>query len=309
MEIDMAAHPTDAGRVFVFGSANHDHVLAVAQFPQAGETVLAGEYANGLGGKGANQAVAAARAGGDVVFVGAVGDDQPGERIVENFADHGIDTRFTARSDAPTGLAFVLVDADGGNEIVVAPGANATLAPRTVSAALEAVTAADVVVVQCEIPVERLDEAVRGGARGGATVIVNLAPYTVVDPSLFARISVLVVNESEARSLLASTGPVDDLAVAVVRAVGCACIVTLGERGSIFASPDGRRARVPAAPVPHVVDTTGAGDVYVGTLAAALARTDDIVSAMGQASEAAARSVSHPGAQSRPPQPMHEPVG
>ncbi len=266
-------------------------------------------YDSGLGGKGANQAVAAATAGGMVTFVGAVGGDEQGRSVVANFQAHSIDTRFISRRSEPTGLAVVLVDGTGLNEIIVASGANAALPKETVDEALQVVTSNDVVVVQCEIPVPRIEQVVRGGARRGATVIVNLAPYTVIDTAVLSDISLLIVNESEARSLVGSDVPASELAVAVSKGTGCACIVTLGEDGSIYSKPNGGGgARVAAAAVEQVVDTTGAGDVYVGTLAASLARHDGIVAAMGASSAAAARSVSARGAQGRVPQHAPETV-
>lgn len=297
------------GRVFVFGSANQDHVLAVEEFPQSGETVLSHSYDSHLGGKGANQAVASSAISDAVTFVGTVGADEQGSRVIANFKGHDIDTRFISRSSEPTGLAVVLVDSTGSNEIVVASGANAALPQETVNQALRVVTSNDVVVVQCEIPVARIEQVVRGGAERGATVILNLAPYTVIDTSVFKDISLLIVNESEARALVKTNVPARELAKAVSRATGCACVVTLGGQGSLYAGPNGGGAHVAALPVDHVVDTTGAGDVYVGTVAASLARHDDIVTAMGAASAAAARSVSIRGAQSRLPKRTRESVG
>lgn len=298
-----------AGRVVVFGSANHDHVLAVADFPRSGETVLAGAYSTGLGGKGANQAVAAARAGASVAFVGAVGTDEHGRDIVANFDDHGIDHRFVARSDEATGLAVVLVDDKGANEIIVAPGANATLSEATVDAAMREVRRGDVIVVQCEIPLPRLEQVVRQGARRDAIVVLNLAPFTELGPEVFPDVGILVVNESEARSLLPGDAVTSDLAQAIAAVAGCACIVTLGESGSSYARPRGRALHVPATLVDAVVDTTGAGDVYVGTLAAALARRCDVATAMGDASRAAAASVAIRGAQPRLPQRTANAIG
>ena len=298
------------GRVFIFGSANQDHVLTVEDFPQSGETVMSGSYDSHLGGKGANQAVASAALSGSVTFVGTVGADEPGSRVIANFQAHDIDTTFISRSSEPTGLAIVLVDGTGSNEIIVAPGANAALPQETVDQALQVITSNDVVVVQCEIPLERITQVVRGGAERGATTIVNLAPYTVVDSAFFEDVSLLIVNESEARALTRTAVPPAELAVAVSKGTGCASIVTLGEQGSIYAKPGGGGSlHVAAATVEQVVDTTGAGDVYVGTLAAALARHDDIIAAMGAASRAAARSVSTRGAQGPLPQHASETVG
>ncbi|MDP9933745.1 ribokinase [Paenarthrobacter nicotinovorans] len=286
-----------AGRVFIFGSANHDHVLRVAEFPEAGETVMSRSYTSGFGGKGANQAVASAAAGAPVTFVGSVGLDEVGQQMIANFESHGIGTRFVSRSNEPTGFAVVLVDETGSNQIVVAPGANAVLMEESVQAALEAVEPDDVVVVQCEIPVTHIEQVVRGGTRAGATVIANLAPYTEISSGILDDIGVLIVNESEARSLLKSEVSSADLASELVGATGCACIVTLGELGSIYAAPGEGTTRVAASHVERVVDTTGAGDVFVGTFAAAIARRDDTITAMKAATAAAAIAVSTPGAQ------------
>lgn len=286
------------GRVFVFGSANHDHVLAVETFPRSGETVLASRYTTGLGGKGANQAVAAASAGADVLFIGGVGDDSQGSDVLANLADHHIDTRFTERLAEPTGVAMVLVDAAGANEIVVAAGANATLAEATVERGIAAIDSSDVVVVQCEISPARVAQIVRGASRRGAFVIVNLAPYTRIDAGLFRHVSLLIVNESEAAALVGHDAAVAERAGAVLAVTGAPCIVTLGECGSVHASLDGARAHVPAERVTKVVDTTGAGDVYVGTIAAGVLRDGDVVAAMRDASVAAARAVAKHGAQS-----------
>lgn len=305
----MSDGAVDPGRVFVFGSANHDHVLLVEAFPQAGETVLSGSYSLGLGGKGANQAVAAARAGGQVAFVGAVGSDQQGDDVLSNFAAHGIDTRATTRSAVEaTGVAIVLVDAHGSNEIIVAPGANADLPAAAVDAALNDIAANDIVVVQCEIAISRVEQIIRGAARRGAIVVLNLAPYVELDRAVFPDADLLIVNESEARAVTRSARPAEELAADVASATGCACVVTLGERGSVYASPDGSTASAPAVAVEAVVDTTGAGDVYVGTLAAAIARREHIALAMAAASAAAALSVSTPGAQSQPDRTAAEAV-
>lgn len=294
----MSNGATDAARVVVFGSANRDHVLVVDGFPQPGETVLSSSYSSGVGGKGANQAVAAARAGAAVVFAGQVGHDAYGDAIIDGLTAHSIDTRWLTRTDAaPTGLAFVLIDTDGANEIVVAPGANAELTSQTVEDALRSVTASDVIVVQCEIPRERVLQIVQGASRLGARVVLNLAPYTELDTAVFSAVDLIVVNESEARALSRSNLPSDALSSAVATVTGCSCIVTLGEKGSVTTAPGGATTHVEAEVVVEVVDTTGAGDTYVGTLAASLARGVDIPRSMASASTAAARAVGSFGAQ------------
>ena len=299
-----------ASRVVVFGSANHDHVLLVDAFPVPGQTVLASAYARSVGGKGANQAVAAARAGADVAFVATLGDDDSAAEILANLVAHRIDTRWIVRSqDQPTGAAVVLVDPAGANEIVVAPGANASFSMAAIDAVLRDIGPADVVVVQCEIPVPAVERVVRRGAERGARVILNLAPFIPLASEVLREVAILVVNESEARGVTGSAVEAVDLASEVASATGCLSVVTLGERGSVYAAPGERRGSIPAVEVDRVVDTTGAGDVYVGTLAAAVARGDDIGAAMAAASAAAARSVVSRGAQAGRPEPAVDAVG
>jgi ribokinase len=281
-------------RVVVFGSANEDLVLSVAGLPVAGATVLASSTTTGPGGKGANQAVAAANAGASVAFVGAVGDDERGARILDTLAGHGIDVSATGRLPEPTGLAVVVVAADGGNLIVVASGANGEVESATVDASIDALEPGDVALLQCEIPGHVVEHVIRRAAPSAARVVLNLAPYVELDRDVLPLVDLLVVNEGEAREVLggdARTAP-DRLAGAVRRAIGCDVIVTLGERGSVLADAGGETA-IPAVPVQRVVDTTGAGDVYAGTLAAALAAGASVRQAMDAESRRAAESVAY----------------
>lgn len=287
------------GRVFVFGSANQDLVFEVLSLPSSGDTVLATSLRRGLGGKGANQAVAAASAGAGVVFVAAVGGDDAGDLIVENLRRRGVDTSWVERrGDESSGLAAVLVDRLGRNEIVVAAGANAKLGLDTITSAMEQVTDQDVVAVQCEIPADRVEAILRAARSRSATVILNLAPPIHLDMETLGRASLVVVNESEARAVVdAPAADVEHLAELVAGTTGRACVVTLGRRGSRYCSPGSIQVAIEAEAVPLVVDTTGAGDTYVGTLAAALAQGRDVHQAMVAASRAAGFSVARPGAQ------------
>ncbi|MGO2749564.1 MAG: ribokinase [Pseudoclavibacter sp.] len=288
---------TRQGRqVFVFGSANQDHVLSVTAFPNPGETVIADSSFTGLGGKGANQAVASARQGALTTFIGAIGADTAGDALIDNLRAQSVKVDAVVRdSTAATGTAIVLVDRNGDNEIIVAPGANASLSEQAVERALRDVGDSDIVVVQCEISPMRVEQVIRGAAQRGAYVIVNLAPYTPLNPVVFADIGLLVLNESEARALTRSHAP--DPATAAAETTGCACLVTLGAQGSTFAAPDGRTSFVQAAPVDAVIDTTGAGDTYVGALAASLAAGADIQTAMSDATAASGEAVQTLGAQ------------
>jgi ribokinase len=293
------------GRVFVFGSAHQDLVLSVPNLPVAGETVLATGLTQGFGGKGANQAIAAAAAGGSVTFIGTVGCDENGARILANFAEHGIDTSLTSRTDADaTGLAVVVVDDAGRNQIVVSSGAGSIIDDGIVDEVIGLLRAEDVVLVQCEIPVGVVESILRTVATTAARCVLNLAPYVPIDMLALSAADLIVVNESEAAALIGSIGAsaFSEPWTSISAALATSTIVTLGEKGSVFSSSSGEIVRVSAQRVEDVVDTTGAGDAYVGTLGALLARGATTAVAMAEASSAAAKSVLSRGAQSRHPQ-------
>jgi len=290
--------------VLVVGSSNTDMIIRVPRIPRPGETVLGGEFSMAAGGKGANQAVAAARAGGRVTFIARVGDDDFGARALAAFEAEGIDTRFVVRAPAsPSGIALITVDERGENSISVASGANALLSAADVAAAGDAFAAADIVLVQLESPLATVEAAVRKAGEKGVPVVLNPAPARPLDDGLLARVSVLTPNEHEAE-LLAGV-PVRDEegareAAARLRTRGpAAVIVTLGERG-VFASSPGFEGFVPAFKV-DPVDTTAAGDVFNGALAVALAEKLPLAEALRFAQAAAAISVTRPGAQPSAP--------
>lgn len=281
-----------AGRVFVVGSFNVDHAWTCEALPRRGET-LQGRYATGPGGKGFNQAVAAARAGAATSFACALGDDAGGQLARALAAAEGIDLR-DARSDAPTGTAGIFVGADGGNSIVIGAGANATLDAGFVAAQGAAIGAAGVVLAQLESPVEAICEALRiARSAGTATTILNPAPANAATtPALLALADVVTPNESEFAALLARhagerldpamVAGTDDAALhARCRALlpHATVVVTLGAAGAFVSHAGGRRGdthacyRIAAEPV-AVVDTTGAGDAFNGALAASLATND-----------------------------------
>lgn len=290
------------GQVVVVGSANEDQVLTVDELPAPGATVLARSSAVTPGGKGANQAVAAARGGAGTRFVAMLGEDDRGARLHAALADAGVDTRWVGRHpDAPTGTAVVTVAASGENAIVVAPGANAECGGDAVEAALADATPAHVVVVQCEIPAPTVRRAIEAAGRRGAFPILNLAPFVPLPGGVPRATGLLIVNESEARAALGEAPgsgglAADGLAPALAGAFGCAVVVTLGARGARCRTRDGRLETVPAHPA-SPVDTTGAGDAFVGFLAAALARGAGLVEAARTGAVAAALSVERPGAQ------------
>ena len=271
------------GRVIVFGSLSQDLHLHMARHPGSGETVMSGDIEYRFGGKGANQAVAAARAGAESIFVGKVGDDPQGRQYVERLAAFGVDTsRMEIMTDVPTGTAIIYNDEDGENMIVVAPGANHRMGDADLDK-LDDLGRGDVLLMPLELPLDVVTAAVEAGAARGARVILNLAPFAPLPEAVLAACDPVVVNEHEA----------DLLERAGISAPSV--LQTLGTRGSRWGD-----VQVPALTV-AVVDTTGAGDAYCGTLAARLSMGDDAETAMRAASEAAARCVQHAGAQ--PPLP------
>lgn len=290
------------GRVVVVGSINLDIATRVTHIPAPGETLLASDISRSGGGKGANQAVAAALAGADTTFIGCVGDDHDGAELRAALASSGVRTDLLDSVDAPTGIALISVDSAGENAIVVAPGANALVdAPTPVQRAR--IAAADVVLAQLEIPLHAVLAAAHARTPG-STFILNAAPSAPLSGELWATVDVLVVNEHEAADLAASIAdePAADVHHAIELVLGrVPCVVvTLGSAGAILA----RRGLPPVAvPAPNVtaVDTTAAGDTFCGCFAAALARGEHEVEAVRLASSAASLAVQRPGAQASVP--------
>jgi ribokinase len=287
--------------VTVVGSANADLVLPVAHLPLPGETVLASGRRISPGGKGLNQAVAAARAGCRTRFVAALGDDAEGTALRAALTDEDIVVDLRV-SGAPTGLAVVMVDGAGENSIVVVPGANAELCELTTEERA-AITDATVLLMQLEIPLPTVARAARIAHDAGATVVLNAAPATTLDDELLGCVDVLIVNEGEARALVTpepgrvagvEDRELDELIDALLVRVPTV-VVTLGARGAVQRGRDGSRHSEPGRQV-TVVDTTGAGDTFAGYLAAALAAHGPMPEAMRRASAAAALCVQRPGA-------------
>jgi ribokinase len=283
-----------SGTVLVVGSINVDLVVSLARLPEAGETVTGGEFARHGGGKGANQAVAAARAGARVRLVGAVGDDDLGAAAVDALAGEGVETGAIARLEGTaTGVALITVDAEGRNQIAVASGANARVDAAMVDAALaaEPLGADDVVLLGFEVPDEAVVAGARAAATAGARAILNPAPARDLPDG--AREGLLLTpNGLEAATISGETEPAA-AARALARRTGAPVLVTVGADGALLV--DGGCIEI-AAPEVEVVDTTGAGDALNGTLAAGLAAGRDLEAAARAAVEAASASVQRPGA-------------
>jgi ribokinase len=289
-----------AAYVTVIGSLNMDLVIRAPRIPQPGETIIGSQFRNVPGGKGANQAVAAARLGAQVSMVGRVGRDGFGEVLLENLASDGIDhTHVTRDPEAASGVALIVVDDAGQNSIVVASGANGRLSPDDVEAARAAIAGADVVLMQLESPLETVSRAAEIARAHGVPVVLNPAPARPLPSPLLSLVDVLIPNESET-ALLAGM-PVDDQAQAEAAAAALlelgvgTVILTLGERGALLARTSGA-THVPAFQV-HPVDTTAAGDAFVGAFAVGLAKGKPLEEAVRWGNAAGALATTQMGAQ------------
>ncbi|HEY8482942.1 MAG TPA: ribokinase [Spirillospora sp.] len=291
--------------VVVVGSVNADLVVGVDRRPAPGETVLGSDLATHPGGKGANQAVAAARLGGRVGIVGRVGDDGHGELLRAALAADGVDlAHLTVTEATPSGVVLITVGPDGDNSIVVSPGANARLGPADIAGARDMITGAAVVSFQLEVPLPAVEAAARAAAEAGGRVVLNLSPPAPVPEDLLALCDPLVVNEHEAAFLLGGDGGAgrpEKLAEALVRSGPRSAVVTLGAEGVVVADGDGT-ASLPS-PKAEAVDTTGAGDAFTAALCLRLARGDALRDAARYATRVGAAAVRKRGAQSSYPTP------
>ncbi|MEV5752133.1 ribokinase [Actinoallomurus sp. NPDC052308] len=281
--------------VLVVGSVNADLVVRVDRRPAAGETVLGSDLATYPGGKGANQAVAAARLGGRVAFLGRAGTDGQGDFLRDALRGDGVDITHLITTPGPSGVALITLGPDGDNSIIVSPGANGRVTEEDVTAAGSLFAAASVVSLQMEVPLDAVLAAARAAEAAGARVVFNLSPPAAVPDELLALCDPLVVNEHEA-AFLGASDPAGLLARGP-RSV----VITKGADGAIVADGDG----VIEVPSPHVeaVDTTGAGDAFTGALSWRLARGDDLATAARFAARVGAAAVRVAGAQSSFPRP------
>ena len=277
-------------RIVVVGSANMDVVGLAERLPRPGETVLGDDFVMTPGGKGANQAIAAARAGGACTFLGAIGSDAFGVTINARLTASGVDTTHVRTSYGSSGVAVIMVDRAGENAILVSPGANSTFVDLS-DTERDVITAADVMVCQQEIPTGTVTTAAQVARAAGTRVVLNAAPARELSPELLAAVDLLVVNEGEAAAITGSGEPDLDGLLAVVPRV----VLTLGGDGAWYADREGRRERIPAFRV-AVADTTAAGDAFTGALAVAWGEGRDLVEAVRWASAAGAACVRTVGA-------------
>jgi ribokinase len=296
-------------RIIVVGSANQDYIVRVAAPPAPGETVLATSLLLQPGGKGANQAVAAARLRGNVSFVASVGDDADGALLLRELRSEGVDTAdVEIINRGRTGLALVSVYDSGENSITVVPGTNFSLTAERVHRAVAALAdqaAEAIMVAQAEVLPEIIEASITSATHAGARVIFNLAPFREIASDLLRECDPLVLNEAEASALVGRE--VHDVATAAeavseLRARTRSVVVTIGAYGAYWADAESE-GHVPAPAVPKIVDTTGAGDAFVGGLASHLARGASLRDAVELGVLAGTFSVQMPGAQSSYPTP------
>ncbi len=289
------------GNVVVLGSANADLVVHVERRPGGGETLLGSDLQFFPGGKGANQAAAAARSGSQVTFLGAVGADGNGDFLRRSLAEAGVDASHVRTVDRPTGTALVFLTPDGENSIVVSPGANMTIDVAAAEAVSEIWLAADILVLNLELPLATVSHVIERAHAAGVRVLLNAAPAQVMEAGPLAHCDPLVVNEYEARVVLDDPSIPEDASfeylVGKLRETGAAAVViTLGAEGALVADATGI-TKVPAYKV-DAVDTTGAGDAFVGAMATELAAGATLAEAVSFATAMSAVAVQRMGAQS-----------
>ena len=285
--------------ILVVGSSNIDLVASVDRLPSRGETVLGYRFAQSFGGKGANQAVAAARAGANVAFLSKLGADANGRLIEQHLAAQGLSRPILLRdAEFPTGVAMILVDHSGENQIAVVPGSNGRLTPADLRQHRELIAGARVLLLQMEIPRETVFEALRLGRECGLTTILNPAPAAPLPSDLLRLVDILTPNESEAQALTGSADPAEAARILTDRGVGTV-VVTCGANGA-FLTTGNDVTHIPGFLV-ETIDSTGAGDAFNGALACAVAEGVPIKSAIVRANAAGALATTGRGAQESMP--------
>ena len=294
----MTAHGIKSGVIAVVGSAMMDLTAYADVLPEPGQTLAGQLFTTGFGGKGANQAVMAARCGAQVHFIGKLGTDVFGNAIADNFVKVGINSQFVDQSETPTGIAHISVDGNGENRIIIIPGANHEIEITRAVDAIDSIRDLSVVVAQCEIKQEVTLASFKAAKARGCITILNPAPFQPLSDELLELTDWLIPNESEFRELHGNL-PTNDEILKSFRS-GKSSIVTLGSQGAVYISPVSQLTYV-GAPKVAAVDTTGAGDAFVGTFAYSLASGKDPVTAMTLGVKVASLSVMRKGAQSSYP--------
>lgn len=295
----------DSATVIVSGTINVDTFVRVDSFPNPGETTIGRRGIEGLGGKGANQAAACAHMGVHTVLLSAVGRDAQGELALTQLGEHGVNTEYIEQTHQPTGQAFIMNDASGENIIIVTSGANELVSPALQQETVQQLRAqgpVPVVLAQGELTPEHSAELPKLVANSDSRLVLNLAPVTTRDPQLLAHADPLILNEGEAADILElpRSTPLEEI-FAALRPIARSVVVTLGSQGAVILRKDDSGAdadpiRIPAVRVEQVVDTTGAGDAFCGTLAAALAQGDSLEDACRLGAAAGALATQKPGA-------------
>lgn len=291
-------------KIVVIGSSNVDLIMKMDRLPEKGETITDAGFFQVYGGKGANQAVGAARAGGNVAFVNCVGDDAYTPKMLENFRNDGLDVRFVfLETGIASGHALVMIGGEGTNYLSVAPGANYKLTPELIDCALPVIDQAVLIIMQYEIPAQTIKYVFEIAQRKGIPVLWNFAPARSFDLSYVAKTAILVVNETEAAFLAGMDVETDqevELAAFKLREIGAELvIITLGKRGA-YALSATEKVSVPAFKV-SALDTTSAGDVFCGSFAVAQTEGKSLTDSLRFASAASAICVTRMGAQPSAP--------
>ncbi len=282
--------------VVVVGSANADLVVRVGRRPVGGETVIGSELVVTPGGKGSNQAIAAALLGADVRFLGCVGRDAYGDLLAQALSDAGADVSGLGRVATPTSVALIIVTPDGENSIIVTAGANGQVTPDFLRGSEERWREAALLVMQLEVPLDAVEFLAAECRARGIRFLLNAAPAAPLGAEVLAACDPLVVNETEAAFLLGGDVPEDELVDRLLELGPASVVVTLGAAGAIAGTAAGERFARPAGTVAKVVDTTGAGDAFVGGLAAVLGRGGDLAEGLAHGTRAAAVAVQASGA-------------